>query len=831
MLFCIVFTIFFTGAFWGPASANNGRGNTTNNDVAFIQYKTTMQKGQKETFTAQVNPANENSLQWSVSDPTILHLSNAKGGSVEITALKEGQAMVTVYHGNGSNQGNGNKSAQIMVTVVPADEESEAGINGIIDPKEQVIEKPQNGTAIGAVTIQLTPYGKLVASELVREPVDVVFVIDKSGSMVQQENKLGKAKEAASNAVDILLADNTNGKNIGDRIGLIEFSTDAKKLNDLTANKNNGFQAIKNKINGITAYGWTNYWDALNTANTMFTTSSNRKYIIFLTDGVPTHGKGTSGGTSESQIQKALKDAEEAATQLAKSSIKLYSIGFGKDVRMNNLERLSSLTGASAYQGTMENLNSLFAQITQEIKRLSLGEVKVKVKLPSSDVQLAPDTEAIVDNGYAVISFKDVPYTENGPVIDTNELQKALKLQFLKEGTYSFTDISLSYKKIDGTVAAKQLNPFTIQVVSQMIPVEGIVLSAKQLNMDVDPNPNTVPETKWEETLTAEVTPKDATNKTIKLHSTDENIVEIVKTEVDEATGKVTATLKAKGVGIAYIEAETEDGKHKEQCKVHVKLTPVFDVKRVVIEDNAYVIVKPEKGTILPETRWYVKIGNSTWQKFNKGDFDEKQMVIVLDKVGNKPVLTDFGIWAVTLDKTVANDSNPDPSAIPADQRHGEKKKQESLNPDGNKITDYLQPMNPAQVMDSPGDNRAASVKSGYTVRKVPDLVDLEITDARMVLKDKNNNEIVVPLQKGLLKDSDVSTVPRTKTKVLKSPGGKTVTYAVRVELTVEFRSKSGGFDAEHIAEAHKKDPNVNVELKIDESVGSVTVKGKGNLQ
>ncbi|MED0678901.1 Ig-like domain-containing protein [Aneurinibacillus thermoaerophilus] len=956
LLFCMMFMLFFTSI--GNVSVRAE--NIADNDVAFMQYKTKMQKGHKETFTVNVDPSKADAVRWSVSDPNVLQLSHDRGNSVEVTALQEGKATITVYYEKGSRgdlsfpeppsnvkkekhlKESGNRSHQysslyveetteisgnadftvndngyfrgntaisgnpkvnigkdsyfetvkisdnstttvgadafffknltisgnaeltiegdayflddvvvsglpkicvrgtvyykktkpnvtcakniepmaqtktlsaaITVEVGPAEEQSHIGLNGTIDPKQQTIET-QDGTAVGAVNVQLTPYGKPTASDLVREPVDIVFVLDRSGSMVRNENKMAKAKEATKHAID-LLADHSGSKSADDRIGLVSFSTEAEKLSDLTTH----FDTVKKRVEWVHAVGWTNYWAALHMAKSMFANSTNRKYIIFLTDGVPTHGKGKDGGTEEWQIEKALRDAEEAARELADNSIKLYSIGFGRDVRMKNLERLSSLTGGAAYEGTMDNLKSLFAQITNKIKQISLGEVKVKVKLPSSDVQLAPDTDAVVDeSGYVTIRFPDVPYTENGPAIDANELKKALKLKFLKEGTYSFTDVSLSYKTFNGNVVTKPLEAFTITVVPQRIPVSGIVLNKTKLDMDIDPDPNTVPETHWTEQLTAEVKPSNATNKKVIWSSTDESVA-----TVDE-NGKVTA----KGVGTAQIVARTEDGGKEARCNVHVRLTPLFKVKSDVIGDNAYVVIQPQKDTILPTTAWYVK-EKGKWKKLTakNGYFEKKQMVVVLDKKDGQPVKTDLDIWAVTLDKTVQDDSNPDGSKIPEDKRHGERKIRNVLDPEGNKIEDYIEPL--AEIAKSPKDNRAASVKAGYKVKKLPQLVHLRIVDMSMILentKTKNTQSVRPEFTppKELSKGDKGWAVP----KLLKAPNGKTATYDVKIELIITLQSTED-FNVDKIDAVKEEGLK---QFTASKDAGKLTIKGTETLQ
>ncbi|MEZ2659129.1 VWA domain-containing protein [Aneurinibacillus aneurinilyticus] len=987
VLFCMIFAIFFTGLGSFSTSANN----VADNVDAFTQYKTTMQKGQVETFAAKVDPANADSVRWTVSDPNVLTLSNNKGSSVQVAAVKEGKAIIAMNYGNGSNGGgkevtfpeppsgakildswnesengdishpslyvkgatnisgsptvkitrdgyfngttsisgspnkmiigndayfnnnvdisgspsidigrdahffrkltisgtpkihikgdayfldditsgknicvdgtvyykknkpvfdskctpnfekigekeaDGNKSAQITVTVVEGIQ-SEIGLNGTVDPKQQTIEKPKNEAATGTVNIQLTPYGKPAVSELTREPVDLVFVIDKSGSMSQKEDKMSKAKEAAKHAVDILLEDNSGSKNVGDRIGLVSFDTTAKKLNDLTDNQGQpNFTTVKNTISKIIANGGTNYWAALNMANSMFSADTKRKYIIFLTDGVPTHGK-NGGGNSEAYIQKAQRDAEEAAGGLAKNSIKLYSIGFGKDVRMNNLERLSSLTGGTAYEGTMDNLNSLFAQITREIKQISLGEVKIKVKLPSSDVQLAPDSDAIVDEaGYIIVNFPDIPIGLDGPII-SEELQanlvKKLQLKFNNTKTYTFDDIKLMYNTLDNQTKTKNLPPVTINVISKGIPVQGIELDKQKLTLEVIPDEPNSPKSVGE--VTVRFIPEDATNKNVTWEIKDPSIAKFTP----DGTNKIKITAKRPGKTEIIVTAE-EKGKEgqvfTESCTIHVNMHPKFSGDMEVVHNSYYAIVKPQLNTVLPsthetnnpalQTRWYVLGKDGQWGLMKDtatdqpitGYFDRHHLSEELKVDGKTP----FAVWAVTVDKKLPLTKMP--GNMTEDEKFGERKPkiQEVEKYD---IQEFVRPIN-AGSTDSSGDNRAATISGGYKVVELPSLVKLKVAEAEIVLKDASSGEkkLSIPLD-GVNEVLDTVGKQYIKTKLIKAPDGKTVKY--RVFLKMRLQLESGEFDMSQAPDEVIKEVSINEEI-----APIVVVKGKNNLR
>jgi Mg-chelatase subunit ChlD len=111
-----------------------------------------------------------------------------------------------------------------------------------------------------------------------RTPIDLICVIDKSGSMSGKKIKL--VRETLEFIIDCL--------NENDRISVIAFNTTAERVIPLTrANKNNK-QSLTEKVKKIDASGRTNINDGLNLA---FKTLSERRNknpvssILLLSDG------------------------------------------------------------------------------------------------------------------------------------------------------------------------------------------------------------------------------------------------------------------------------------------------------------------------------------------------------------------------------------------------------------------------------------------------------------------------------------------------------------------------------------------------------------------
>lgn len=144
--------------------------------------------------------------------------------------------------------------------------------------------KPPNGDAQGRLDVTLIPQGTVPAP--VRPPIDVAFVMDASGSMTTE--KLLSAKAALRSAVDYFKAHS----HPNDRFALIPFSDQVKQVVPFGDQPNVAAQLEKIRTVGdsLTAGGLTNYSAALaNALNQLnFTDLKRKKYVIFLTDGMPT---------------------------------------------------------------------------------------------------------------------------------------------------------------------------------------------------------------------------------------------------------------------------------------------------------------------------------------------------------------------------------------------------------------------------------------------------------------------------------------------------------------------------------------------------------------
>ncbi|HJB26085.1 MAG TPA: VWA domain-containing protein [Firmicutes bacterium] len=120
-------------------------------------------------------------------------------------------------------------------------------------------------------------------------PVDIVLVLDRSGSMAG--SPLANMKNGAKKFIDIIdeATDNSQDGNIcsGSRIGIVSFADTAVQDTQLITS----VDTLKNAVDALSAGGSTNHADAFTKAVALFDpASANAKVIVMFTDGKTTTG-------------------------------------------------------------------------------------------------------------------------------------------------------------------------------------------------------------------------------------------------------------------------------------------------------------------------------------------------------------------------------------------------------------------------------------------------------------------------------------------------------------------------------------------------------------
>ena len=245
------------------------------------------------------------------------------------------------------------------------------------------------------------------ASSSYSKPIDVVVVIDVSGSMKDRSSgskntKLQAAKNAVKVLADTLLNDNNTKLPESQQIkmSVVTFSTNSSVMNfgDWTSTVNwaNSSATVMNKVNSLTADGGTNWEAALSDANSLSTGRKDSdgnaaaKYVIFLSDGNPTYRNskyynwaddynrregvyGTGNSDPNGWDYGAAKDEANKRD----SSVGMFVVT--ADSTATKMSSFATDTMSTYLDGTSEaKLKEAFAQIAQTIKKsASYKDVKI----------------------------------------------------------------------------------------------------------------------------------------------------------------------------------------------------------------------------------------------------------------------------------------------------------------------------------------------------------------------------------------------------------------------------------------------------------------------
>lgn len=403
---------------------------------------------------------------------------------------------------------------------------NDIGVSITAAPSQSVVVKPVDSNAQARIDMKMTPYGKY--DQLARKPVDVVFIFDTSGSMDESGKrpaKFASAKDAMYKALDHFKK--TAGPN--DRFAFIPFNTNVDTLNMINLDFGSGSKAlveqklnlIADKVKKLQANGGTNYREPMEQAERFFSSSSNDKNIIFMTDGGLTVSKertrycnwygcyddglntvlqytnGTFGyyssrfgNVSHPEIYngsswidtyysngrtKAIElfrtNAKKQAQLLGSKSMKMYSIGFGNnsgELDQGYLEELSSVTGAYASRASEGNIDQIFLDIAESISKQKLdAEITLDLAKFNGKVTVAEGANAAVEGTSITLrkSF-EYEYQQNAPA----PVDLTLPLEFSEVGTYTFDNMKLSFKRPDGSTSSVTIPAVTITVSAEAPP-------------------------------------------------------------------------------------------------------------------------------------------------------------------------------------------------------------------------------------------------------------------------------------------------------------------------------------------------------------------------
>ena len=194
-------------------------------------------------------------------------------------------------------------------------------------------------------------------------PKDIVFVIDRSGSM--SGGKLEQAQKALHYILENL--------NAGDRFSIVGFDDELSSLSaTLLPVDSPSLDQARRFVNALTPRGSTDLAQALQTGLRIFASSEGRssavRLVVFLTDGLPTAGE-----VNESAIGELAGQANRSV------EARLHVFGVGYDVNTHLLDRLANDNGGSVtYVQPGEDLELALSNFYQQIASPVLTDLRVE---------------------------------------------------------------------------------------------------------------------------------------------------------------------------------------------------------------------------------------------------------------------------------------------------------------------------------------------------------------------------------------------------------------------------------------------------------------------
>ncbi|MEQ8167327.1 MAG: VIT and VWA domain-containing protein, partial [Candidatus Eremiobacterota bacterium] len=219
-------------------------------------------------------------------------------------------------------------------------------------------------------------------------PKDIIFVIDTSGSMYD-EDKITYAQKALKFCLS-----NLNGK---DRFNVVTFNS----VTDFYSNKlvegtEENIKKAKTFVDTLKPLGGTNIDEAFHVSLKQFADEKRPHYIVFLTDGLPTQGE-----TDTNVILKHIS-AEN------KTKVRIFSFGVGTDVNTLLLDLMAEQNqGYTSYLKAGEEMeveiSSFFTKISHPVLSdlsLNFGKIKIKDMYPRDLPDLFRGSQLILTGRY-----------------------------------------------------------------------------------------------------------------------------------------------------------------------------------------------------------------------------------------------------------------------------------------------------------------------------------------------------------------------------------------------------------------------------------------------
>ena len=353
------------------------------------------------------------------------------GAYVNVTASESTPVgTYTVEYGYYSH-GRFYKQGEFTVEVVaPEDDGGSGGGSGTGTPEVEEVQRmsmdktavarvDENGNPTGQYDLTLSLSGS-IGSQTNKAKVDVVFIVDSSGSMYGGSTYMQKLRPAMVSLVNNLST--TNASKIDAQYSIAVFGTKAS----IRQNFSNASSTISS-ISGINSdLGGTNYQYGIYQGKQLLSSSGRRDgattVVIFVTDGIPTfngisnntnyiygNGQNDNGGSNYYAAGRcsAGDNINAAVSEISGMNCNyFYCIGIGNDFAdSTNMTKLTGAVNAdttgiyAVTNGTASEIESAFNSISAEVTSFLCSNVTVTDTLSNVDGELlvqVPDPSSVM---------------------------------------------------------------------------------------------------------------------------------------------------------------------------------------------------------------------------------------------------------------------------------------------------------------------------------------------------------------------------------------------------------------------------------------------------
>ena len=442
----------YYSASWRGRNGDSGSGSEIKNNTIYLVYT-------KSTFTihyvdengTEIKPSTERERAQSVtfsdyadSIPgyTYWRACYSKANDAEVTKAEKNNSGSTYTFYNGSKKLSRPNNSSLnteaisklndiyLVYVKDGGDPTPGGTTGGSGTATATNTKTATRNDDGTYDLSLTASGSVGTSEN-KAILDVIYVLDCSGSMEESMGQSGSRMSAAKNAITTMTNSLASNNKINAQFSLVTFSYSAKTQQGWTTSKD----TLTNAMNGIKPNGATNYEDALTQAKSLLGSAriNASKVVVFVSDGIPTAytSTGEYGGGDNDSDGRAMSRARGVVKTMTPNY--LFTVGVGPE---KNYSNLSEVTGAAHsgvktanYAGTdSDKLKAAFAEMEGTITSIACEDVTI-------NDTLSENVEMVMENGAPKKLVGTVTGAKDGDVTNNADGTITLAATALNEAT------------------------------------------------------------------------------------------------------------------------------------------------------------------------------------------------------------------------------------------------------------------------------------------------------------------------------------------------------------------------------------------------------------